>query len=378
MGWGMRFRTGGRDQHMEAIQALERAGSLFSRPWNFAWFARVTVCLWLAALCPAAGAAMGGLPGTDEPDWPIATLLRPHGRVAQLAGRLDGEGHAVRAAEQQLQRALRSSDAAEQYSATVVLAAHFRRTGRASEATALVEAYSDLSPGNIAPEKLEAFLEYARLEAVTGNPLSAFRALDYARERAQGLGAPLVRVACADVVELVPDYVKSMDWLREALEAGDRAMRPRSESAGAAPVAPPGADRWPPLRRAIERRISALEFKATAQRWGPEYAYYLAAQRVRRPDHPLARDFTDTTRLYPGNAAGRARIDGVDFERALALYDRLIAEAPDTVYGEAGQLYRAYCLIGQLAAGRAALPARLPRRACRGLGGGPGALARRG
>ena len=64
--------------------------------------------------------------------------------------------------------------------------AHGGHPGLGTCGDPLFQACSDLSPENIAPDKLEAFLEYARLEAVTGNPLSAFRsALDYARERAQ-------------------------------------------------------------------------------------------------------------------------------------------------------------------------------------------------
>ncbi len=326
------------------FQTLERRTPLVSRRWKRS-SRLMAFCISLFFLFAAASDAAPVLPGQDEVDWPLMPVLLSHARIAREAERLTGEAPTARAAEQQLQRVLRSRDATEQRIAAVVLAAHYRRNGRTSDAAALVADYGDLRPDNLAPDRLEAFLEHARLEASLGHPLAAFRALDYARDRVEGLGAPLVRVAYADVMELVPDHAKAIDWLNEALTVGNRWARPRSVSEGEDPVAPPGADRWPPLRTAIEQRIRALEFKLAVEEWGIDYVRYRFAQEARKAGHPLARDFTDTSTIYPGRGAGRAEIAGADFEFALALYDQLIAEASDTVFGEAAQLYRAYCLI---------------------------------
>ncbi len=300
-------------------------------------FCGVFVRLALVSASPAVAAAAAVNPGI--------TLMAPDARIERLANGLAGE-RTARAAEQALLRFSRDRDENVRAAAAAILSAYYRSIGRSVEAAALVRAWAEMRPENLLPNRFEAFLEHARGEILSGHPMAAYRMLDYARENVRGLGAVLVRIAYADVVEQAPDYDKAMAWLREAIEHGDRWARPfrESESEPALPP-PPGAERWPPLRAVLLSRVEALRFLATAEAWGRDYAHYLYAQNARHADHPLARDLSDIARLYPGAEPRRALIPGADYVKALEHYEQLIAEAPETVFAEAARLYRVFCLV---------------------------------
>ena len=156
----------------------------------------------------------------------------------------------------------------------------------------------------------------------------------------------MVRIALADCVELAPDYVQAHAWLKEALERGDRWSTPRRVSpADPRPARPEGAERWDAWRAELVRRMAELDFKIKAERWGEDYAYYWFAQHARQADHPLAMDFTDTSKIYPGEGAGRAQVPEADEALALEHYEALIRKYPHTVFAEAAGLYRAVCRI---------------------------------
>ncbi len=292
-------------------------------------FRRLLLLVFLLVL---ARCGYGGLP-----------LLAPDSRVERAVAGLSEE-RTARSAEQALQRLARDRNEDAQAAACAALAAHWRRSGRRDRASALVKPWSDLKPGNLVLNRIEALFEHALCEAEGGHPLSAFRILDYAREHATGLEAAYTRVAYAAVVELAHDYEKALDWLREALALGNRWANPPRRDEYERPEPPPGTGRWPPLRTEIERRVKALEYKRDVARWGLEFVLYRDAQNARKADHVQALDFTDTARLYPGQGAGRADIPEADHRRALELYDRLIEEGPETVFAEAAGLYRAVSL----------------------------------
>jgi tetratricopeptide (TPR) repeat protein len=276
-------------------------------------------------------------------------LIAPDARIERAATQLAEARSpaAARPIENALQRHLRDRDDAVRATAAAVLAAHHRASGRRDEAARLVAPWADLHPDNLVPGRLEALLEHARIEAERGHALAAFRILDWVRERANtGLPAIVVRIALADCVELAPDYARAHAWLKEALEHGDRWANPGAVSeTDARPARPEGAGRWDAWRAGILRRMAELDFRVKIDRWGEEYAYYWRAQHARKADHPLATDFTDTARLYPGEGAGRARVPEADEALALEYYDAIIAKHPETVFAEAAGLYRAFCLV---------------------------------
>jgi len=270
-------------------------------------------------------------------------LSAPDGQVERAVAMLTNS-RTVGEGERALLALSQDRDDHRRAGAAAALADYYRRGGNQARAAALAAPWSEMRTENLQPNRLEALLEHARCEAVAGHPLAAFRVLDYARDNTDGIAAVLVRIACADVVELAPDYDKAIAWLHEAVTLGDRWSTPPAASVGERPQVPDGAHRWPPVRAEIVSRLKSLAHKADVARWGEDFVLYRAAQTARKADHPLARDFTDTSRLYPGRGAGRVPIPDADDAVALARYDRLIAEAPDTVYAEAARLYRTFCL----------------------------------
>jgi tetratricopeptide (TPR) repeat protein len=297
-----------------------------------------------AVLIPLACGSFTELPA-QQFQWPLMPTLVGHARVEQAVERLVGDNAiSARNAERTMERMLRGRDEDGRLAAALVLAAHYRRSGRIPDAAALVEQYADLRPENLDPQRLEAFLEYARCEAAGGRTLAAFRALDYAKQNTTGLRAALVRIAYADVAEMAPEYSKAMEWLREALDIGNRWANPPAISETERSKPPEGAELWPPLRNAIEQRLEALEFKAAMRKWGPGYVWDLYARKAWNPDRSPARDFTDTSNIYPGKGAGRANVATEDLADAVEMYDYLIEKHPETVYAEAAKLYRAICL----------------------------------
>lgn len=202
-----------------------------------------------------------------------------------------------------------------------------------------------MKPDNLSADRLEAFLEYARCEAAGGKTLAAFKMLDYASRNASGLSAVAVRMAYADVAVIAADYEKAVQWLREAIERGDQWATGGARTESSKQEFQSRLAQWNPLSAFLEQRLRNLEFKAAEDQWGQGYAWYLFAQKSRRADHPLARDFTDSSALYPGKGAGRAKVPGADFEDALWLYTQLIENEPETVFAEAARLYSAVCMI---------------------------------
>ncbi len=270
-------------------------------------------------------------------------LMAPDARLDRLAAELRNP-RSTRSAEQSLRGVARGRDAAAKAAACAVLSAHFRGSGRAGEAAAPVAPWRDATADNLRPNYIEAFLEHARSEALAGYPLAAFRALDFARTRTEGLAAVLVRVAYADCVAFAHDYEKALEWLKEARTLGDRWANPPSVSEGSRAARPSGAERWPQLRALIGRRIERMRFLAASDKWGDDYALYLFAQEAANATHALFRDLTDIARVYPQAGAGRTRVPGADFEMALALYDLLAGEHSGTAFAEAAGFERALCL----------------------------------
>lgn len=103
----------------------------------------------------------------------LVPLIEPDARIERAADSLE-HPRASRSAEQALLRLTRDRDETVRAAASAVLAAQYRRTDRLDQAAPLLEPWADLRPENLAPNRLEALLEYARGEAQGGLRLPHF------------------------------------------------------------------------------------------------------------------------------------------------------------------------------------------------------------
>ena len=129
-------------QLINGFQSLDNNSLRKSKRWK-------VLLLLFAALILSARGVFAELPA-QEAQWPLMPTLVGHAQIEQAAGRLAGDNAiSARNAERTLERMLRGRDEDGRLAAALVLAAHYRRSGRIPDAAALVEQYADLRPENL-------------------------------------------------------------------------------------------------------------------------------------------------------------------------------------------------------------------------------------
>lgn len=234
--------------------------------------------------------------------------------TAQLA-REDTERDGIRA----LLKLGRARDASVAARATLVLARHYRSTGKVAEALEVLEPFSNYDRRHLEEHTFRCVLERARCLGAGGQLAQAIKTADFVEENTEGCIRALGRAAKGDI-ELSRDQPReAIARYNQAIAYGNSFYRPIPGVSPTDPPQPvPGHAKWPPVRKEIQDRLKQAQLLLEQEDLGTGYLAYRQARTLQ--------------------LAGKSR-------EAATRYDTIAARYPNTVYATAAALYREQCRI---------------------------------